>query len=1531
MGDQVYRVIIYTMLDNSGVKSGQRDLDSTFSSWEQRAQQTAQRNQKAFESSATGMVAAQRKASQDAASIFATMEKGRQEAIKQTITAAEKQTNSLVSGYIKQAQAAEKAAKALPISSVAHEFQGGAATIVRAAEEQAQAVERMSAREIDALDRAIAANRSKSQSFRTQAESDAIAARKALDKKVAGFAFQTDAQIAQGLALKPGDLEKVFARDAQAAAKLHEEVEKGTQASQKAIESAAQTALGAEHAITNTTSAVRAAEAESQSLSGIWEKWGGVATVAAGGVALVGTAAVATGAALFKLTDDYATTGRQIALFSEQTGLNAENVSALRIGALKLGKDLDSLSTPFNLYLKNLSEAAHGNKTIADTFARFGISAQQAKELLKDPNAAIEKLISLLGSIDNPAERADAAFKLAGRGAKDLALIAADTGGSLSALRKIAEEMGQGFSEKDVEAAKKFEEQLALLKLEAEGVGYKIAQEVLPGIQEVVEHLTGKIGEGSGAWKELGKDIGDFIKNDAVPVIDHLGLILKGLKAIAEMSPLVIAIKFAELPSADNPFKGSYFDQAWNWLSGRLSGGFGDKVGYVDVYNTPSQTPQQIANTEYQNLMRRRDEETRAALAASGNQSGSGYQSQIGDVQNRARRQRLSEADRLAQSIYGDIIGAGNPLPTSGSITLDARLHAIAQQYGLPDWLVFGLIGRESSFKATAVSPKGALGIAQFMPATGAQYGLHGRADFFNTDKELNAFGQYFDDLLARYNGNIPLALVAYNAGEKVADRVQEFIKSHPGAKGDQATAARLAHLLPKETQDYLSNILQYKQGGGGDFGLSPGEMAARRVLSVAGITPTINERGRIVGYESNRALATPVSPMGVTGLQRVLGPTDVFQQNIDDQLKEQEKLLANRQIMWAEEERRTKEIAAIQRQAFDERKSRELDYVENAKVAEARLHELLIENSNTETVANRRVMEVSEERLQLTQEIAAAEDEYANMGASSALKYQLAWQKAINSVRQADEDAISSQIQSHVKLYDQTVYHAGQANAKVLEFLASQRSVTDVIADAKIGVIQSTYDLIDRGLDKITSKLGLLGSVIKDLISGFARLALNQFFKAIYGDQGGISFGGQQSSGGGFSLGGLLSNLFGGIFHPGTATTPGFNPNAGAFNLGTGGSFFTGNAGTSFFGSGLASGAAASFFSGLTGAAPAGQSVLPAPVSIATSTAQQTALQRVLGAGGSAGTASRGFSLSSLGAQFGALAPLLGLSLGASLGGPSLAGNIVGGLGGLIAGGTVAAFSGALGPTLTAILTSPVGIALGPLLLIGASLLGRNAERRRNETTRDQLATDIRSQLYSLIAQVNSDQIDGPSALQQYAQARAQYLQSIAGFDSKTKRNATLWLQNDLEGLVLPKLYTAIDEQEKRKARVGRMSPEFASGGAVWQRFADGGMMQPFAGRVPGVYNRMDDKLIRVSGNEVVLNPAQWMPITPYLKQANVPGFANGGAQSPQTVNTALPELHIDELQINIDSDGMAKVVIKSNLFKKAVVHTVNVNDKRK
>lgn len=103
------------------------------------------------------------------------------------------------------------------------------------------------------------------------------------------------------------------------------------------------------------------------------------------------------------------------------------------------------------------------------------------------------------------------------------------------------------------------------------------------------------------------------------------------------------------------------------------------------------------------------------------------------------------------------------------------RARYYAEMYGLDPELFVRQIQQESRFDPTIVSPAGAVGLAQIMPATAADpgFGVTPISQDALTDPEQSLrFGaEYMAALLDRYEGNMPLALAAYNAGAGTVDR----------------------------------------------------------------------------------------------------------------------------------------------------------------------------------------------------------------------------------------------------------------------------------------------------------------------------------------------------------------------------------------------------------------------------------------------------------------------------------------------------------------------------------------------------------------------------------------------------------------------------------------------------------------------------------------------------------------------------------------------------------------------------------------
>lgn len=88
-------------------------------------------------------------------------------------------------------------------------------------------------------------------------------------------------------------------------------------------------------------------------------------------------------------------------------------------------------------------------------------------------------------------------------------------------------------------------------------------------------------------------------------------------------------------------------------------------------------------------------------------------------------------------------------------------IAAAAERHGLDPKLLHALVIVESAYNPNAVSPAGAAGLAQLMPATGAELGVTDRLD---VDQSLEGGAAYLARQLVRF-GDVRLALAAYNAG----------------------------------------------------------------------------------------------------------------------------------------------------------------------------------------------------------------------------------------------------------------------------------------------------------------------------------------------------------------------------------------------------------------------------------------------------------------------------------------------------------------------------------------------------------------------------------------------------------------------------------------------------------------------------------------------------------------------------------------------------------------------------------------------
>jgi Transglycosylase SLT domain/Domain of unknown function (DUF4124) len=129
---------------------------------------------------------------------------------------------------------------------------------------------------------------------------------------------------------------------------------------------------------------------------------------------------------------------------------------------------------------------------------------------------------------------------------------------------------------------------------------------------------------------------------------------------------------------------------------------------------------------------------------------------------------------------------APGPPPPPLAQRFAREIEQTAGRYGIDHRLVHAMVQVESGGNPRAVSPKGARGLMQLMPARAEALGVR---DSFDPGANLDGGVRHLKELLTRYGGDLTLTLAAYNAGED---------------------AVRLHNGVPpfRETQDYVRKVL---------------------------------------------------------------------------------------------------------------------------------------------------------------------------------------------------------------------------------------------------------------------------------------------------------------------------------------------------------------------------------------------------------------------------------------------------------------------------------------------------------------------------------------------------------------------------------------------------------------------------------------------------------------------------------------------------------------------------------------------------
>ncbi|MDJ0625919.1 MAG: lytic transglycosylase domain-containing protein [Candidatus Caenarcaniphilales bacterium] len=134
---------------------------------------------------------------------------------------------------------------------------------------------------------------------------------------------------------------------------------------------------------------------------------------------------------------------------------------------------------------------------------------------------------------------------------------------------------------------------------------------------------------------------------------------------------------------------------------------------------------------------------------------------------------------------------------------IEKAINRASIKTGLSQKLILLLIKQESAFRPYVVSPVGAKGLTQLMPSTALYFCNLNVKDIFGVEKNVLCGSSYLRELISEFDGDIELALAAYNSGP---NRIREIQKKYNKFGNFNA----IKNFVPKETKHYVSEIGKY-------------------------------------------------------------------------------------------------------------------------------------------------------------------------------------------------------------------------------------------------------------------------------------------------------------------------------------------------------------------------------------------------------------------------------------------------------------------------------------------------------------------------------------------------------------------------------------------------------------------------------------------------------------------------------------------------------------------------------------------------
>ena len=274
--------------------------------------------------------------------------------------------------------------------------------------------------------------------------------------------------------------------------------------------------------------------------SGMGEKIGSFAKVAAASLAAVGTAAAAMGKKLYDAAKETAAMGDEIDKESQKLGISAETYQTLNYAMERSGSSISDLSKGVKTITQSLADAQNGVEGATEQFDSLGVSVKNTDGTFKSAEDILLGTIDALANMEDETQRNAAAQEIFGKSASELNPLLNAGADAIKALQQEAKDYGMVMSDEAVAASAAFSDSMDKLQGTATGLKTKLVSDLLPGLTQVANGFADLLNGSSGAGESIQAGFESMIGaiNDRIP--EMVEVIQSVVSAVVAVAPDII-------------------------------------------------------------------------------------------------------------------------------------------------------------------------------------------------------------------------------------------------------------------------------------------------------------------------------------------------------------------------------------------------------------------------------------------------------------------------------------------------------------------------------------------------------------------------------------------------------------------------------------------------------------------------------------------------------------------------------------------------------------------------------------------------------------------------------------------------------------------------------------------------------------------------------------------------------------------------------------------------------------------------------